>query len=181
MLAWRSRPLEPLYPVAFLDALRVKIRHDGVVKNKAVYVALASTMSGEKEVLGLWIEQTEGTKFWLSVLNELKSRGVEDILIAVVDGLKGDRGSLPADPDPDLYRAPDPQFAGGGELEGSQGDDAVAEGDLPDRDGGGGRDGAGGFRGRSLGQVLPGDCPAMAPGVGVCGAVLCRPAGDRLA
>jgi putative transposase len=89
VLAWRSRPLEPLYPVVFLDALRVKIRHDGVVKNKAVYVALALTMSGEKEVLGLWVEQTEGAKFWLSVLNELKSRGVDDILIAVVDGLKG--------------------------------------------------------------------------------------------
>ena len=88
VLAWRNRPLEPVYPVVFLDALRVKIRHDGVVKNKAVYVALALTLSGEKEVLGLWVEQTEGT-FWLSVLNELKVRGVADILIAVVDGLKG--------------------------------------------------------------------------------------------
>lgn len=87
--AWRTRPLDPVYPVVFLDALRVKIRHDGVVKNKAVYVALALTLSGEKEVLGLWIEQTEGARFWLSVLNELKNRGLEDILIAVVDGLKG--------------------------------------------------------------------------------------------
>jgi len=91
VLAWRNRPLEPVYPVVFLDALRVKIRHDGVVRNKAVYVALALTLSGEKEVLGLWIEQTEGAKFWLGVLNELKTRGVEDILIAVVDGLKGRR------------------------------------------------------------------------------------------
>ncbi len=89
VLAWRTRPLERVYPVVFLDALRVKIRHDGVVKNKAVYVALALTLTGEKEVLGLWVEQTEGAKFWLGVLNELKSRGVEDILIAVVDGLKG--------------------------------------------------------------------------------------------
>jgi putative transposase len=89
VLAWRNRPLEPVYPVVFLDALRVKIRHDGVVKNKAVYVALALTLSGEKEVLGLWVEQTEGARFWLGVLNELKARGVEDILIAVVDGLKG--------------------------------------------------------------------------------------------
>lgn len=89
VLAWRNRPLDAVYPVVFLDALRVKIRHDGVVRNKAVYVALALTLSGEKEVLGLWIEQTEGAKFWLGVLNELKSRGVDDILIAVVDGLKG--------------------------------------------------------------------------------------------
>lgn len=88
VLAWRSRPLERIYPVD-LDALRVKIRHEGVVRNKAIYVALALTMSGEKEVLGLWVEQTEGARFWLGVLNELRSRGVEDILIAVVDGLKG--------------------------------------------------------------------------------------------
>ena len=89
VLAWRNRPLERVYPVVFLDALRVKIRHEGVVRNKAVYVALALTMAGEKEVLGLWVEQTEGARFWLGVLNELKARGVEDILIAVVDGLKG--------------------------------------------------------------------------------------------
>ena len=89
VLAWRNRPLERVYPVVFLDALRVKIRHEGVVRNKAVYVALALTLAGEKEVLGLWVEQTEGARFWLSVLNELKARGVEDILIAVVDGLKG--------------------------------------------------------------------------------------------
>ena len=73
----------------FLDALRVKIRDEGLVKNKAVYVALAFNANGEKEVLGLWIEQTEGAKFWLKVVNELKTRGVNDILIAVVDGLKG--------------------------------------------------------------------------------------------
>jgi transposase-like protein len=89
VLAWRNRPLEPVYPVVLLDALRVKIRHEGVVKNKAVYVALALTLSGEKEVLGLWVEQTEGARFWLGVLNGLKTRGVEDVLIAVVDGLKG--------------------------------------------------------------------------------------------
>ena len=88
--AWQSRALERLYPVVFLDALRVKIRDEGgTVRNKAIYVALGLTMEGEKEVLGLWIEQTEGAKFWLKVLNELKNRGVEDILIAVVDGLKG--------------------------------------------------------------------------------------------
>src|SRR6516225_2915771 len=86
---WQNRPLDPLYPVVFFDALRVKIRDEGLVKNKAVYVALALNPDGEKEVLGLWIEQTEGAKFWLKVVNELKARGVNDILIAVVDGLKG--------------------------------------------------------------------------------------------
>src|SRR6478609_7164417 len=86
---WQNRPLDPVYPVVFFDALRVKIRDEGLVKNKAVYVALALNPDGEKAVLGLWIEQTEGAKFWLKVVNELKARGVNDILIAVVDGLKG--------------------------------------------------------------------------------------------
>ena len=86
---WQNRPLEPLYPLVFLDALRVKVRDEGTVRNKAVYVALGVRPDGTKEVLGLWIEQTEGAKFWLRVMNELKDRGVEDILIAVVDGLKG--------------------------------------------------------------------------------------------
>jgi len=86
---WQNRPLDTVYPVVFFDALRVKIRDEGLVKNKAVYVALAINPNGEKEVLGLWIEQSEGAKFWLKVVNELKARGVNDILIAVVDGLKG--------------------------------------------------------------------------------------------
>ncbi len=87
--AWQSRPLEPVYPVVFFDALRVKIRTDGVVANKAVYLALGILEDGSREVLGLWIEQTEGAKFWLKVFNDLKTRGCHDILIAVVDGLKG--------------------------------------------------------------------------------------------
>jgi putative transposase len=87
--AWQSRPLEPMYPVVFFDALRVKIRDDAVVRNKAVYLALAVLPDGTRDVLGIWIEQTEGAKFWLKVFNELRSRGVGDILIAVVDGLKG--------------------------------------------------------------------------------------------
>src|ERR687884_2083183 len=86
---WRNRPLEALYPLVFLDALRVKVRDEGTVRNKAVYVALGVRPDGTKEVLGLWIEQTEGAKFWLRVMTELRQRGVEDILIAVVDGLKG--------------------------------------------------------------------------------------------
>jgi putative transposase len=86
---WQNRPLEALYPLVFFDALRVKIRDEGIVRNKAVYVALGVRVDGRKEILGLWIEQTEGAKFWLRVMTELKNRGVEDILIAVVDGLKG--------------------------------------------------------------------------------------------
>ena len=87
--AWQSRPLESTYAIVFFDALRVKIRDEGLVRNKAVYLAIGVRCSGHKEVLGLWIEQTEGAKFWLRVMNELKARGVGDILIAVVDGLKG--------------------------------------------------------------------------------------------
>ena len=86
---WQNRPLETMYPIVFFDALRVKIRDEGTVKNKAVYLALGVAADGTKEVLGLWIEQNEGARFWLQVMNELKTRGVQDVLIAVVDGLKG--------------------------------------------------------------------------------------------
>jgi transposase-like protein len=88
---WRSRALDAVYPVVIFDALRVKIRDKDsrIVKNKAVYLALGITGDGEREVLGLWIAENEGAKFWLSVMTELRNRGVQDILIAVVDGLKG--------------------------------------------------------------------------------------------
>jgi putative transposase len=86
---WQSRPLDEVYPIIIFDALRVKIRDEGTVRNKAVYLALGFTIEGHKEVLGLWIEQTEGAKFWLRVVNEIKNRGVNDVFIAVVDGLKG--------------------------------------------------------------------------------------------
>jgi putative transposase len=86
---WQQRPLEAMYPIVYFDALRLKIRDEGTVKNKAVYLALGIRADGRKEVLGLWIEQTEGAKFWLKVFNELKNRGLNDILIAVVDGLRG--------------------------------------------------------------------------------------------
>jgi len=87
--AWQSRPLEAAYPLVFFDALRVKVRDEGLVRNKAVHIALGVRGDGAKEILGMWLEQNEGAKFWLRVMNELKNRGVEDILIAVVDGLKG--------------------------------------------------------------------------------------------
>ena len=86
---WQARPLEPVYPIVFFDALRVKIRDEGFVRNKAVHLALGVRADGAKEVLGLWLEQNEGAKFWLRVMNEMKNRGVEDVLLAVVDGLKG--------------------------------------------------------------------------------------------
>jgi len=86
---WQARPLERVYAIVFFDALRVKIRHEGTVKNKSVYLAIGIRCSGQKEVLGIWIEQTEGAKFWLQVMNDIHTRGTEDILIAVIDGLKG--------------------------------------------------------------------------------------------
>jgi putative transposase len=86
---WQNRPLDEVYPIVYLDAVRVGVRHNGQIVKKAVYLAIAVTMTGVKEVLGMWAAETEGAKFWLSILTELKNRGVKDILIACVDGLKG--------------------------------------------------------------------------------------------
>ncbi len=86
---WQTRPLEPLYPILFLDALMVKMRHEGRVENRAVYVAIGIDLTGHKDVLGLWTSAHEGAKFWLQVLTELRNRGVNDVFIASVDGLKG--------------------------------------------------------------------------------------------
>ncbi len=96
VLAWQSRPLEPMYPVIFFDALRVKIRADGLVRNKAVYLALGVLPDGSRDILALWIENTKGAKFWMKVFNDLKTRGVHDILIAVTDGLQGMEQALGA-------------------------------------------------------------------------------------
>ena len=93
---WQARPLEPMYPVVFFDALRVKIRDEAVVRSKAVYLALAVLPDGTRDVLGIWIEQTEGAKFWMKVFTDLKTRGCQDILIAVTDGLKGMSEALAA-------------------------------------------------------------------------------------
>jgi len=87
--AWQARPLDGLYPILYFDCLFVKSRQEGPVRNKAVYLALGINIQGEKELLGLWLAETEGAKFWLSVFNELKTRGVDDCFIACVDGLKG--------------------------------------------------------------------------------------------
>jgi putative transposase len=87
--AWRSRPLDRVYPIVYFDAMVVKVREDRSVKNLACYLALGVTCDGDREVLGIWWQETEGSKFWLAVLNDLKRRGVDDVLIACVDGLKG--------------------------------------------------------------------------------------------
>jgi transposase-like protein len=94
--AWQSRPLERWYPVVFFDALRVKIRDEATVRSKAIYLALAVLADGTRDILGLWIEQTEGAKFWMKVFSDLKTRGCQDILIAVTDGLKGMSDALAA-------------------------------------------------------------------------------------
>jgi putative transposase len=86
---WQSRPLEPLYPIVYLDALFVKMRHEGRVENRAIHIAVGVRMDGCKDVLGLWTADAEGAKYWLTFANELHNRGVEDIFIACVDGLKG--------------------------------------------------------------------------------------------
>ena len=94
--AWQGRPLEPMYPVVFFDALRVKIRAEATVRSKAVYLALAVLPDGSRDILGIWIEQTEGAKFWMKVFTDLKTRGCQDVLIAVTDGLKGMSEALAA-------------------------------------------------------------------------------------
>jgi putative transposase len=87
--AWQSRPLDSVYPSIYLDALMVKMRHEGRVENRAVFVAIGVTLTGNKDVLGLWTSANEGAKFWLQILTEIRNRGVQDVLIACVDGLKG--------------------------------------------------------------------------------------------
>jgi putative transposase len=94
--AWRTRPLDAVYPIVYFDALRVKVREDRSVRNLACYLALGVTVDGEREVLGIWWQETEGAKFWLAVLNDLRRRGVQDVLIACVDGLKGFPGAIEA-------------------------------------------------------------------------------------
>lgn len=88
-ISWQGRPLDAVYPIPYLDYLHVKVRDSGSISTKAVYLALGVTMSGVKELLGMWISPNEGAKFWLSVMTELQNRGVQDIFIACVDGLKG--------------------------------------------------------------------------------------------
>ena len=89
VIAWQARPLDRCYPILYLDGLSIKVRHNKQVINKTIYLALGLNTAGEKELLGLWIAETEGAKFWLQVLTEIKNRGVEHVMIACVDGLTG--------------------------------------------------------------------------------------------
>jgi putative transposase len=131
---WQARPLEAMYPVVFFDALRVKIRENGVVRNKAVYLALGVLADGTRDILGIWIENTEGAKFWMKVFNDMKTRGCNDVLIAVTDGLKGMGEALevvyPPDHAANLHRASDTQQPGLCQLEGSQAPGCGHQADL---------------------------------------------------
>ena len=113
--AWRTRPLDGVYPIVYFDCLMVKVREDRSVRTRACYLAIGVTVEGDREVLGIWWQETEGAKFWLAVLNDLHQRGVQDVLVACVDGLtglpRGDRGRLPPGVGADLHRPPDPQPA----------------------------------------------------------------------
>ena len=167
---WQNRPLEAMYPLVFFDALRVKIRDEGLVRNKAVYVALGVTPDGTKDILGLWIETSEGAKFWLRVMNELKNRGVEDILIAVVDGLKGFPEAINAVFPRTIVQtcivASHPQLDGFRVLERPQGHRRRIEEGLPGERRRRRQSGARGFRRRPLGQEISVDRPKLAAKLG---------------
>ncbi len=169
--AWQQRPLDRVYPVVIFDALRLKIRDEGVVKNKAVYLALGVDRDGHKDVLGLWIEQTEGASFWLRVMTELKSRGVDDILIALVDGLvglsRGDHHGVPRDAGAPLRRAPRAAEPGPGELEGAQSPRRRAPGDLPRAHGSRSDGDARRLRRRGVGHEVPRDRRPLAAALAV--------------
>ena len=176
---WQGRPLEACYPLVFFDAIRVKIRDEGFVRNKAVYIALGILADGTKAILGLWIEQTEGAKFWLRVMNELKNRGVSDILIAVVDGLKGFPEAITTVfPDTVVQTCivhlirHSLQFVS---WKGPQAGHASAQGNLPGRECRGRPQGPGGVRIRPLGPEIPGHRDELAAQLGACGAVLRLP------
>ncbi len=176
---WQGRPLDACYPLVFFDAIRVKIRDEGFVRNKAVYIALGILPDGTKEILGLWIEQTEGAKFWLRVMNELRNRGVGDILIAVVDGLKGFPEAINA-----VFPATVVQTCIVHLLRNSMGfaswkdrkpiAQALRAG-LSRRDPRGRPGRAGSVRAGALGQPLSGDRPKLATTLGPGDPVLCLP------
>ena len=174
---WQGRPLDACYPLVFFDAIRVKIRDEGFVRNKAVYIALGILPDGTKEILGIWIEQIEGAKFWLRVMNELKNRGVADILIAVVDGLKGFAQAINAVFPETIVQTcvvhlirNSMSFASWKDRKAiAQGLKSIYRADTAEA----GPRGARCFRGRSLGQEVPGDLPQLAPALGPGDPVFC--------
>ena len=188
---WQGRPLDACYPLVFFDAIRVKIRDEGFVRNKAVYIALGILPDGTKEILGIWIEQTEGAKFWMRVMNELKNRGVADILIAVVDGLKGltpcrrhlrcprcDQRRVPRNGRANLHRASDPQLDGLCFLERQEGDRKRAQERLSCRQCRRRPGRAGGVRAKRLGPEIPGHHAELAATLGAGDPVLCVQCSD---
>ena len=176
---WQGRPLEELYPIVYLDALMVKVRDAGHIQNKAIYVVLGVNLEGQKEVLGLWVAQTEGAKFWLQVLTELQNRGVKDIFIACVDGLKGFPEAIevgvPAHRGAALHRASGAGFAELRALETAQAGGGRSAVDLSGGDGGRGRAATGGVGGKV--ESLPQREPGVAAELGADHAVFSVPTG----
>ena len=179
--AWQARPLESTYAIVYFDALRVKIRDEGLVRNKAVYLAIGVRCSGHKDILGLWIEQTEGAKFWLRVMNDLKARGVQDILLAIVDGLQGFPDAITAVfPDTIVQTCIVHLIRNSirpGGLEGPQALGSGSEAGLPGRRCRDGRTGAGRIRRRRVGTAFPDRGPELAAPLGPGHSVLRFPRG----
>ena len=179
--AWQSRPLEPIYPIVYLDALMVKMRHEGRVENRAVFVGIGVNLEGAKEVLGLWTSATEGAKFWLQILTEIRNRGVNDVLIACVDGLKGFPEAIqsvyPKDAGATLHRAYGAKQPELRELERAESSGGGFEDGLPRGHGRGGRTATGRFR-RAVGRKVPFDWKDVAAQLGGNRALLCLPSGD---
>ena len=158
--AWQSRPLEELYPIMYLDAIVVKVRDGHQVRNKSAHIAVGVDMTGIKHVLGIWVQSTEGAKFWAGVCAELANRGVKDVLIVCCDGLtglaRGDRGDLAPDDRADLCGAPDPRVDAVRVLRRSAGHRRRAEEDLHRADRGRRGDRAVGVRRDRPGPPVPG-------------------------
>ena len=173
---WQRRPLEKLYPVVFLDALFVKIREGGQVANRAVYVALGINLEGEKDVLGLWVADSEGAKFWLQVLTELQNRGVEDVLFFCVDGAGGlrrcDRSGLSAGDGTAVHRTFSTRESEICRLEAAQGGGGGSQAHLRRGDGSGGRGRARSIRGEVASDVSAGQ-PPLAPRLGAHPTAVC--------
>jgi len=156
--SWQSRPLDAVYPILYLNALQVKVKDQGRVSNKAIYLAIGVNLQGTKEVLGLWASENEGAKFWLSIITELKARGVKDIFIACVDGLKGFpeaiSDDLSQDPGTALSGASDALFFSLCLVQRSENGRRRPQGDLSRRDRSRSRAAPGGLRGK-MGGALP--------------------------
>ena len=168
--AWQTRPLEPIYPILYLDALVVKVRDNHAVRNKAAHIAVGVDCDGIKHVLGIWVQTTEGAKFWAGVLAELRNRGVNDVLIACVrraDRLpRGNRGHLAAHCGADLRGASDPGLDAVHHLQRPQGRRRRTAAHLYRADGERRRPGAGHFRGLDVGQEVSGHRAGVAGRLG---------------